>query len=62
MRIGEIDRILEERSDPEYKEFNSRIVPYEGKMYGVRMPALRSIAKDVIKGDSRLLQEEHTGR
>lgn len=51
MRVGEIDRILEESSDPEYKEFNSRIVPYEGKMYGVRMPALRSIAKDVIKGD-----------
>ena len=30
MRVGEIDRILEERSDPEYKEFNSRIFPYEG--------------------------------
>ena len=61
MRVGEIDRILEERSDPEYKEFNSRIVPYEGKMYGVRMPALRSIAKDVIKGDWRLFLEEDTG-
>ncbi len=44
------DRLLEKR-DPQYQEFQSRLVPNidKDKILGVRTPALRQIAKEVFK-------------
>ena len=37
-------------ADPAYREFNRKIVP-DTEMLGVRMPALRGLAKEIAKGD-----------
>lgn len=38
-------------SDPKYKAFNESLIPGTSTAYGVRVPALRGIAKRVIKQD-----------
>ena len=40
---------LEELSDPEYREFHSRLLPGITGIMGVRTPELRGIAKDLKK-------------
>ncbi len=57
MSFPDLNRILEENSDPKYRDFNAGLVPYEGRMYGVRMPVLRTIAKTIMKGDWRSFLE-----
>ena len=48
--IRETVRIkLEESSDPEYREFHSRLLPGITGIMGVRTPVLRGIAKDLKK-------------
>ena len=48
--IRETVRIrLEELSDPEYREFHSRLLPGITGIMGVRTPVLRGIAKDLKK-------------
>ena len=48
--IRETVRIrLEELSDPEYREFHSRLLPGITGIMGVRTPELRGIAKDLKK-------------
>ena len=61
MNRKELEEILEKNSDPGFREFNLKITPYSGKMYGVRMPVIRSIAKDIAKGDWRAFMEEESG-
>lgn len=52
--IRETVRIrLEELSDPEYREFHSRLLPGITGIMGVRTPELRGIAKDLKKADGR---------
>lgn len=40
---------LEEMADARYRNFVSAINPYNGKVYGVRLPLLRKFAKDIVK-------------
>lgn len=42
---------LEALSDEEYCKFHSRIVPGIGWLYGVRMPKLKLIAKEILRED-----------
>ncbi len=37
--------------DPEYAEFNRRLLPYTDNILGVRMPVLRTIASELMDGD-----------
>ena len=44
---------LRELADEEYRTFNESLTPgIEGKSLGVRMPALRKVAKQILKNDS----------
>jgi len=47
----ELDTALAGLADPSYRTFNARIVPTAQRMYGVRMPALRQLAKTVLNDD-----------
>ena len=38
-----------ELSDPKYKAFNESLIPGTSTAYGVRVPAIRNIARAVIK-------------
>lgn len=38
-------------SDPKYKAFNESLIPGTATAYGVRVPAMRAIAKRVVKQD-----------
>lgn len=42
---------LESLADPKYRDFHSRIVPGIGPLYGVRMPRLRLLAKEILRED-----------
>lgn len=44
-----IRKRLMELSDPEYREFHSRLLPGITGILGVRTPALRSLAKELVK-------------
>lgn len=61
MTCPDLDILLEESSDPGYRDFNARLIPYNGKMYGVRLPVLRKIAKTIMKGDWHSFMEEPSG-
>lgn len=66
MRKKELYAFFEENADPKYREFNGRLVPGHGKMYGVRVPVLRKKGREICKGDWRSFLEigsecyEHT--
>ncbi len=54
----EIRRRMEELQDKEYKNFSANLIPGvdRGKMLGVRIPALRKLASELLKSDpSRIL-------
>lgn len=40
-------------AEPEYRDFSSALIPGEEKMLGVRLPALRNLAKEIAKGEWR---------
>lgn len=42
---------LESFSDEKYKAFHKRLIPGEETLLGIRTPVLKSIAKEVYKGD-----------
>lgn len=42
---------LEALSDAKYREFHSRIVPGIGPLYGVRMPRLKELAREISRDD-----------
>ena len=51
----EIRNKLYEMSDAGYQEFSASLIPASGRgtMLGVRLPALRTLAKEIAKGDFR---------
>lgn len=49
--IEKIREELNQAADPEYKKFHESLVPGLTTMLGVRMPALRKIAKKIAKDD-----------
>ena len=38
-------------ADPAYKAFDEKLIPGTSMAYGVRLPALRSLAKQIVKND-----------
>lgn len=53
--------VIISNADPSYKEFHSNIVPGIGKIYGVRSPIMRKLAKSILKDDWKaFLKEEST--
>lgn len=44
---------LEELSEPAYQEFSSRLLPEVNDILGVRLPKLRSLAKQIAKENGR---------
>lgn len=42
---------LRHLEDAAYKEFNSRIIPGTSHMFGLRMPVIRKISKEILKGN-----------
>ena len=53
MTNEEIRRFLEEHADVKYREFNSSLIPGTDNLLGVRAPIMRSLAKQLAKGDWR---------
>ena len=51
---GDYEAILDKLAglgDEKYKEFNESLIPGKSTAYGVRVPALREIARHIIKND-----------
>lgn len=46
---AQFQEMLGSLSDESYKEFNSRIIPDTALTYGIRMPVIRKIAKQILK-------------
>lgn len=57
--IAEIRAHLESLADPEYKAFNAKLIPNVAAdtMIGIRVPVLRAFAKDLRRGDGRVLEQ-----
>lgn len=53
----ELNRTIKEQIDalaePEYQAFTSRLLPGVSNILGVRLPNLRKMAKEIVKGDWR---------
>ncbi len=49
----EIRRCLEEMAEEKYRDFNKKLLPGVEDVLGVRIPALRKLAKEIAKGDWR---------
>lgn len=53
MNGTELDALLKSFAEPKYRDFSSKLIPGSTNMLGVRVPKLRSIAKDICKEDWR---------
>lgn len=52
--LKKVDENLREMADKKYREFHSRLIPgVESIFYGVRVPALRKLARQLVKEDWR---------
>lgn len=58
---NEQNRIIREQiealAEPEYQVFTSRLLPGVSNIIGVRLPILRKMAKEIVKGDWRTYLE-----
>lgn len=57
--IAEIRAHLESLADPEYEAFNAKLIPNVAAdtMIGIRVPVLRAFAKELRRGDGRVLEQ-----
>ena len=56
--IAEIKKRLEQIAEEDYKKFNENLLPGTEHVLGVRMPKLRTLAKEVAKEDFRTYLDE----
>lgn len=56
--IENIRMRLEQLSEEDYKKFNENLLPGTEHVLGVRMPKLRTLAKEVAKEDFRTYLDE----
>ena len=56
--VQEIREQLFQLSEESYKDFNRNIVPGEERMIGVRLPALRKLARETAKSSGREYLDE----
>ena len=54
-----LTQYLEDNADSKYREFHSSIVPdiKNGGFIGIRMPFMRSLAKEISRGNARQFLE-----
>ncbi len=52
-KYAEILKKLEEAAEPDYREFHARLLPGANVAYGVRVPQLRKMAREILKEDWR---------
>ncbi len=58
MEIAQIRRQLAEMSEPEFKKFSAGLLPGVSNMLGVRLPALRKLARQIARADwQKFLQQ-----
>lgn len=57
----EIREILREKSEADYRDFSASLVPGSKPLLGVRLPVLRKLAKEMVKGDWRALISSYDG-
>ena len=50
---------LEELEDPKYRQFQSGLLPGTDNVLGVRIPELRRLAREIIKGDWETFLQEN---
>ena len=55
--MNEIRARLEQLAEPKYKQFSEALTPNAPKMLGVRLPILRSMAKEYAADAQKLLQQ-----
>lgn len=53
MTNKEIKQFIIENKDEKYKEFSAKLIPGCNNIYGVRIPVLRKLAKQIAKEDSK---------
>ena len=53
MTVSEIKERLLSLAEDDYKEFNQKLLPGVEHVLGVRLPAMRKLAKEAAKGDFR---------
>ena len=60
MTAEEVRKRIEELSEPSYQQFSARLIPNvkAERIRGVRLPHLRKLAKEIVKGDWRAYLEE----
>jgi len=51
MDIFEINKILHENIEEKYRDFSVKLLPKGTKVLGIRLPFLRKLAKQILKGD-----------
>ena len=63
MKLSVIVADLEAQADPKYRSFNESLIPgSEHTSLGVRMPVLRSMAKEICRSDWRSFLRETEGQ
>ena len=50
--VNQIRERLFALSEPEFQKFSAALIPGEERMLGVRLPALRALAKEIARSDS----------
>ena len=58
MTALDITRTLQQLAKPKYREFAASLIPGERELLGVRIPALRNLAKKAARGDWKRLFDE----
>lgn len=58
MTVENIREKLYELAETDYKEFNQKLLPGVENIIGIRLPAMRSLAKETAKGDFRSYLDE----
>ena len=48
--VNQIRERLFALSEPEFQKFSAALIPGEERMLGVRLPALRALAKEIARG------------
>lgn len=56
--VDEIREKLYGLAEEDYKEFNEKLLPGVDRVIGIRLPALRKLAKEIAKGDFRCYLNE----
>ena len=54
--IEEVRQKLYHLAEEDYKEFNKKLLPGVENILGIRLPAMRKLAKEIAKDDFRVYQ------